>query len=74
MERQAIIKISGRKIEGYPTVTRVIFFESVDEFIQKADKAIEETLFGKVDCYVEAEEVFSEDEVKTLEENLFIVD
>jgi hypothetical protein len=69
------IKISGRKIEGYPTVTQTIVFETIEEFIDKADKAIEETCFGKVDCYVDnSDEVFDSLEVEILEQNFFIVD
>ena len=69
------IRISGRKIEGYPTVTQSIVFEKLDEFIEKADKAIEETCFGKVDCYIDnSDEVFSQEEVEILEQNFFIVD
>ena len=48
--RRVDIRISGRKIEGYPTVTKTLNFETVDEFIKKADAAIEDTDFGKVDC------------------------
>ena len=69
------IRISGRKIEGYPTVTQSIVFEKLDEFIEKADKAIEETCFGKVDCYIDnSDEVFSQEDVEILEQNFFIVD
>jgi|LakMenE01Jun11ns_1017448.scaffolds.fasta_scaffold9696422_3 hypothetical protein len=73
--RRADIKISGRKIEGYPTISKTISFETLDEFIEKSDKAIEETCFGKVDCYVDNfNEVFNDDEVKVLEENWFIIE
>jgi hypothetical protein len=69
------IKISGRKIEGYPTVTQTIEFETIEEFIDKADEAIEKTCFGKVDCYVDnSDEVFDTLEVEILEQNFFIVD
>ena len=73
--RKTEIKISGRKIEGYPTVTKIIEFDSVDDFMKKADLAIEETCFGKVDCYVNnGDSIFNEDEVSLLEENWFIVE
>ena len=73
--RQVDVKISGRKIEGYPTVTKTLNFETVDEFIKKADAAIEDTDFGKVDCYVDNfDNVFNEEEVKLLEEQWFIID
>ena len=45
------------------------------EGIEKSDKAIEETCFGKVVCYVDNfNEVFNDDEVKVLEENWFIIE
>ena len=73
--RRAEIRISGRKIEGYPTITRTVEFETLDEFIKKSDLAIEETCFGKVDCYVnDYGDVFNEDEIKVLEANWFIID
>ena len=73
--RSVDIKISGRKIEGYPTVTRTLNFETVDEFIKKADAVIEETNFGKGDCYVDNfDKIFDAAEVKILEENWFIID
>ena len=73
--RQVDVKISGRKIEGYPTITRTIKFDTVEEFISKADKAIDDTDFGKVDCYVDNfDKVFNEGEVKLLEEQWFIIE
>jgi hypothetical protein len=73
--RKIEIKISGRKIEGYPTVTKTIEFDSVEDFMKKADLAIEDTCFGKVDCYVDnMDNTFNENEVSLLEENWFIVD
>jgi hypothetical protein len=73
--RKTEIKISGRKIEGYPTVTKTIEFDSVDDFMKKADLAIEDTCFGKVDCYVDnMDNTFNENEVSLLEENWYIVD
>jgi len=73
--RKVEIKISGRKIEGYPTVTKTIEFDSVEDFMKKADLAIEDTDFGKVDCCVDNfDNVFNESEVSLLEENWFIVD
>ena len=73
--RRADITISGRKIEGYPTVTRTVEFETLEEFIKKADLAIEDTCFGKVDCCVDNYgDVFNKEEVKVLEANWFFVD
>ena len=73
--RKTEIKISGRKIEGYPTVTKTIEFDSAEDFMKKADLAIEDTCFGKVDCYVDnMDNTFNENEVSLLEENWFIVD
>jgi len=73
--RKIEIKISGRKIEGYPTVTKTIEFDSVEDFMKKADLAIDDTCFGKVDCCVDNfDNVFNESEVSLLEENWFIVD
>ncbi len=73
--RQVDIKISGRKIQGYPTITKTIEFDTLDDFMKKADLAIEDTDFGKVDCYVDNfDNVFNESEVSLLEENWFIVD
>jgi len=73
--RKIEIKISGRKIEGYPTVTKTIEFDSVEDFMKKADLAIDDTCFGKVDCYVDnMDNTFNENEVSLLEENWFIVD
>jgi hypothetical protein len=75
MGRRVNIRISGRKIEGYPTVTRTLDFETIDEFIEKSDRAIDDTYFGKVDCYVDNfDKVFTDEEVKVLEENWFIVE
>ena len=73
--RKVEIKISGRKIEGYPTVSRMIEFESLEDFMKKADAAIEETNFGKVDCSVDNfDNVFNEAEVDELEKNWFFVE
>jgi len=73
--RKVEIKISGRKIEGYPTVYRMIEFESLEDFITKADAAIEDTNFGKVDCCVDNfDNVFNESEVEELEKNWFFVE
>lgn len=73
--RKVDIRISGRKIEGYPTVTKTIEFDTVDDFMKKADVAIENTNYGKVDCYVDNfDNVFNDDEVSLLEENWFIID
>ena len=75
MSRQVDIKISGRKIQGYPTITKTIEFDTLDDFMKKADLAIEDTDFGKVDCYVDNfDNVFNESEVSLLEENWFMVD
>lgn len=73
--RRAYIRISGRKIEGYPTVSKTIEFDTVEDFMKKADVAIENTNYGKVDCYVDNfDNVFNDDEVSILEENWFIID
>lgn len=73
--RQVEIRISGRKIQGYPTITKTIEFDTLDEFMKKADLAIEDTDFGKVDCYVDNfDNVFNESEVSLLEENWYIID
>ncbi|NBW56710.1 hypothetical protein EBR43_02780 [bacterium] len=73
--RKVEIRISGRKIEGYPTITRTVEFETLDEFIMKADAYIEDTDFGKVDCYVDNfDNIFNDDEVKVLEDDFFIVE
>jgi hypothetical protein len=73
--RQVNIKISGRKIQGYPTITKTIEFDTLDDFMKKADLAIEDTDFGKVDCCVDNfDNVFNESEVSLLEENWFMVD
>jgi hypothetical protein len=43
--------------------------------MKKADLAIEDTCFGKVDCYVDnMDNTFNENEVSLLEENWYIVD
>ena len=73
--RQVEIRISGRKIQGYPTITKTIEFDTLDDFMKKADLAIEDTDFGKVDCYVDNfDNVFNESEVSLLEENWYIID
>ena len=73
--RQVEIRISGRKIQGYPTITKTIEFDTLDDFMKKADLAIEDTDFGKVDCYVDNfDNVFNESEVSLLEENWFMID
>ena len=75
MTRTIDIRICGRKIKGYPTVHRTITFDNTDELIRKADNAIEETCFGKVDCYVDNfDNILNPEEVKILEEDNFIVD
>jgi hypothetical protein len=75
MTRKIDIRICGRKMEGYPTVSRTITFDTIEELIRKADNAIEETRFGKVDCYVDNfREILNPDEVKILEADYFIVD
>jgi gamma-glutamylcysteine synthetase len=75
MSRKVDIRISGRKIEGYPTVNLTISFDTIEEFIKKADNAIEETRFGKVDCYVDNfDDVLNSDEVSILESEYFIVE
>jgi len=73
--RQVDIRISGRKIQGYPTITKTIEFDTTEDFMKKADLAIEDTDFGKVDCYVDNfDNVFNESEVSLLEENWFMID
>jgi hypothetical protein len=73
--RQVEIRISGRKIQGYPTITKTIEFDTLDDFMKKADLAIEDTDFGKVDCYVDNfDNVFNESEVSLLEENWYLID
>jgi hypothetical protein len=73
--RQVEIRISGRKIQGYPTITKTIEFDTTEDFMKKADLAIEDTDFGKVDCYVDNfDNVFNESEVSLLEENWFMID
>ena len=73
--RQVEIRISGRKIQGYPTITRTIEFDTTEDFMKKADLAIEDTDFGKVDCYVDNfDNVFNESEVSLLEENWYLID
>jgi hypothetical protein len=74
MTRKIDIRICGRKLEGYPTVNRTITFDTIEELVRKADNAIEETCFGKVDCYVDNfREILTPDEVKILEDDNFIV-
>lgn len=73
--RQVEIRISGRKIQGYPTITKTIEFDTTEDFMKKADLAIEDTDFGKVDCYVDNfDNVFNESEVSLLEENWYLID
>ena len=75
MTRTIDIKICGRKIEGYPMVHRSITFDTIEELIKKADNAIEETCFGKVDCYVDNfDNILNPEEVQILEEENFIID
>lgn len=73
--RQVNIRISGRKIQGYPTITKTIEFDTTEDFMKKVDLAIEDTDFGKVDCYVDNfDNVFNESEVSLLEENWYLID
>lgn len=73
--RQVDIRISGRKIQGYPTITKTIKFDTIEDFMNKADLAIEDTDFGKVDCYVDNfDNVFNESEVSLLEKNWYLID
>jgi hypothetical protein len=56
-------------------VSRTITFDTIEELIRKADNAIEETCFGKVDCYVDNfRDILNSEEVKILEADYFIVD
>jgi hypothetical protein len=64
-----------QKDRGLSTVHRTITFDNTDELIRKADNAIEETCFGKVDCYVDNfDNILNPEEVKILEEDNFIID
>ena len=42
--RQVEIRISGRKIQGYPTITKTIEFDTTEDFMKKADLAIEDLI------------------------------
>jgi hypothetical protein len=77
--RKASIKISSRKISDIPTVEKIIEFVTAEEFMEKADKAIEKAClssgFVGVKCCVDnSEGVFNDDEVKMLEDDFFIVE
>lgn len=75
MSRQVDIKISGRKINGYPTVHYTVIFDTVGELIVKADGLIEDTKFGKVDCYIDNfDNILNEEEVELLECEHFIIE
>jgi hypothetical protein len=71
-KRKADIKIAGRKISGYPTVSHTVRFTTVDEFIKITDGLIDETGYGKVDVYIEDEGGFTSEEVDLLEGEHFI--
>lgn len=65
--KNANVTIYGRKIKGYPSMSFNLKFNSIEELLKKIDKAINETEYGKVDVYVEDEDQFSYDDIKTLE-------
>ena len=77
--RKAVIKISSRRFVDKPTVERSIEFLTVEEFLEKADNAIEKAClsngFVGVKCLVDnSDNVFSDDEIKILERNWFYFD
>ena len=47
-------------------------FNSIEELLEKIDKAIDETDYGKVDAYVEDEDQFSIEEMNSLEKEWII--
>lgn len=71
-QRETFIKISGRKVPGYPTLTFGVQFGDIEDFIIKVDKLIEGTNFGKVDVYIEDPDVFNSEEQSRLEKEWFI--
>jgi hypothetical protein len=71
-KRQVDIKIAGRKISGYPTVSHTVRFSTTEEFMKITDSLIDETGYGKVDVYIEDERVFTSEEVDLLEREFFI--
>ncbi len=73
--RQVDIKISGRKIQGYPTVHYTVKFDTIKDLITKADELIEDTEFGKVDCCIDNfDNILNEEEVELLERECFIIE
>ena len=70
--REANVTIHGRKIKGYPSMTFRLKFNSIEELLEKIDKAIDETDYGKVDAYVEDEDQFSIEEMNSLEKEWII--
>ena len=70
--RQTVIKIAGRKIQGYPSLTFTVEFSDVDDFVKKVDNLINGTDYGKVDVYIDHPEVFTPDEKGRLENEWFI--
>ena len=41
--REANVTIHGRKIKGYPSMSFRLKFNSIEELLEKIDKAIDET-------------------------------
>lgn len=65
--RKATVTVYGRKIQGYPGVSREISFADIKDLLGKIDKMIEDLEYGKVDVYVEDDGSFTAEESDTLE-------
>lgn len=73
MKRSANLQIVSRD-DFNPSVTVGINFETLDQFIERANTAIDETGFRKVDCIVFDNGQFSDEELEKLDEELFLIE
>jgi hypothetical protein len=65
--RKATVTVHGRKIQGYPGVSREISFIGIKDLLGKIDKMIGDLDYGKVDVSVEDDGSFTLEEAHALE-------
>lgn len=71
--RRVTVTIYGRKIPGYPSMTKVVEFEEPLDLVQKIDEFIDESEWGKADVTVINDDQLNEDEVTFLEDEFIHV-
>lgn len=74
METQVFIRISDRKMSGYPTWGHVVMFDGdFDKFESKVDAIIDSLDIRKADVYIDNPEDLCDEEIETLEARGFII-